>query len=246
MQAVIKFKCNNLKLPIHYNHIIQGFIYNNIKNRDFREFLHEEGFKKGKRSFKLFTFSRLYGKYKIDSNNKTITFKYNFSLTVSSLVDDFINDFLQTCLLSNELQIDYQPVKVIGVEIEERKGIKDKILIKTLSPIVTYSTVTIEGRKKTIYHSPYDNIFEKHIRENLLKKSEVIGEKIEDDTLTIKPAENSRLKENITYFKKIIVKGWSGVFELQGNPRLLEIALGCGLGAKNSQGYGCIKMIRAL
>ena len=48
---------DKLVLPIHYNNIVQGFIYNNIEDEIFKTFLHEEGFQYGKRSFKLFTFS---------------------------------------------------------------------------------------------------------------------------------------------------------------------------------------------
>ncbi len=63
MQYTIKFKCSNLKLPIHYNHILQGFIYKNIFDDNFREFLHEKGFETDGKKFKLFTFSQLYGDY---------------------------------------------------------------------------------------------------------------------------------------------------------------------------------------
>jgi CRISPR-associated endoribonuclease Cas6 len=35
-----------------------------------------------------------------------------------------------------------------------------------------------------------------------------------------------------------------GTYELQGDPALLQIALTAGLGAKNSQGYGCCELLQ--
>ena len=36
------------------------------------------------------------------------------------------------------------------------------------------------------------------------------------------------------------IKGWEGRFKLKGPKELLQVALDCGLGAKNSLGFGCI------
>lgn len=245
MQATISFKCNELKLPIHYNYILQGFIYKNISNDRFREFLHNEGFKSGKRSFKLFTFSRLYGDYEINKDEKIIKFKNKFNLTVSSVVDDFTNDFLKNCLFNNNLKINEQKVYVTGVEIEEKKEITGKVLVRTLSPIVIYSTVMLDGKKRTLYHSPHDDYFSKLLRENLLKKADIIGKKVKRENFQIKAIENS-IKENIIYYKDTVIKGWSGKFEIDGDPNLIYIALNCGIGSKNPQGFGCIKLIRNL
>jgi CRISPR-associated endoribonuclease Cas6 len=50
-----------LQVPIQYNHLLQGLIYTNL-DRALSEWLHEKGHTYGKRCFKLFTFSRLFGK----------------------------------------------------------------------------------------------------------------------------------------------------------------------------------------
>ncbi len=51
----------SIEVPIQYNHLLQGLIYHNL-DRALSEWLHEEGHAYGKRRFKLFTFSRLFGK----------------------------------------------------------------------------------------------------------------------------------------------------------------------------------------
>jgi len=53
-------------LPVNYNYLILSMIYRNI-TPSLSEFLHSEGYAYEKRRFKLFTFSRLKGKY-IPSN----------------------------------------------------------------------------------------------------------------------------------------------------------------------------------
>lgn len=44
MQIKIGFTSNeSIMLPVHYNHIIQAFIYNNI-DKDLAQFLHDKGY----------------------------------------------------------------------------------------------------------------------------------------------------------------------------------------------------------
>lgn len=245
MQAIITFECDNLKLPIHYNHIVQGFIYKNIFDDNFREFLHEKGFELDGRSFKLFTFSQIYGEYTYNREEKTIVFKDKIRLMVSSVVDDFNNEFLKSCLFSKNLELDHQPIKVISIDVEENKKDIDKAIIKTLSPITVYSTVSLNGKKRTIYYFPEDSLFHKHIKTNIIRKAQIIyNESFEKANFIIKPVSKDKISKNIMYFKNFIVKGSSGIFEIRGDERLINTALNCGIGGKNSQGFGCVKLIR--
>ena len=52
---------HSLRLPVQYNHLVQGLIYSNLDHA-LSEWLHEKGHASGARRFKLFTFSRLFGK----------------------------------------------------------------------------------------------------------------------------------------------------------------------------------------
>ncbi len=47
-----------LEVPVHYNHIVQGYIYRNLDKALAKKY-HSSGFGFGKRSYKFFTFSRL-------------------------------------------------------------------------------------------------------------------------------------------------------------------------------------------
>lgn len=246
MQYTIKFKCDNLMLPIHYNHIIQGFIYKNIFDDNFREFLHEKGFELEGKSFKLFTFSQLQGNYIYDGENKVITFTDEVELTVSSVIDDFNNEFLKTLIYKKDLKLNNQPVEVSGIVVKENNIKAKRAIVQTLSPITVYSTVHLNGKKKTVYYFPEDSLFQKYIRKNLIRKARLIYNKsFEKGKFEIKPVEGKITRKNL-YFKQFIVKGTSGIFEICGDEELIATALNCGLGSKNSQGFGCIKLIKVI
>ncbi|WP_337919956.1 CRISPR-associated endoribonuclease Cas6 [Petrotoga sp. 8T1HF07.NaAc.6.1] len=102
--------------------------------------------------------------------------------------------------------------------------------------------------KKTVYFSPNDDNFSKLIRENLIKKylayyDSNLPNEISNDEFVIKEADQKGSKMIITKYKNFIIKGWHGVFEIQGNPSLLKIGYDSGFGAKNSQGFGLVEVI---
>ncbi|GAE87593.1 hypothetical protein [Acetivibrio straminisolvens] len=80
----------SLELPFNYNKILQGFIYRNIMDKDLAQFIHDKGFSYEKRKYKMFTFSRLQGKFSIDSKRKKIIYQSPVELIVSSCYDDFL------------------------------------------------------------------------------------------------------------------------------------------------------------
>lgn len=67
MQLIVQHKISGvLELPIHYHHILQAILFSALRfNEEYGSFFHDEGFFRENRSFKLFTFSELNGKYEI-------------------------------------------------------------------------------------------------------------------------------------------------------------------------------------
>ncbi|EKP95532.1 CRISPR-associated endoribonuclease Cas6 [Thermaerobacter subterraneus] len=55
-----------LVLPLQYNSLLQGLVYHLLEGTDVAEFLHDQGFTRGARRYKMFTFSRLEGLYTIE------------------------------------------------------------------------------------------------------------------------------------------------------------------------------------
>ena len=107
---------NEIRLPLHYNHIVQGFIYKTI-DRNLPEFLHNTGYGE-QRKFKLFCFSNLLGKSIIRDNY--IIFGNRIQLEISSPDEKFCESFANTILkktvylgenlLGGSIEIDRQDV----------------------------------------------------------------------------------------------------------------------------------------
>jgi CRISPR-associated endoribonuclease Cas6 len=244
MRLSIKLKPHStFQLPLNYQQALQGFIYTILKDRNFAQFLHSQGYLKGKRTFKLITFSRLQGKYHIDRKAKKIVFDDEIEWQVSSVVPEFIQDFGQSLLTSSDLQLHGQPIHIEALNYTQPKIEKSNCRISMLSPITIYSTYEKEnGKKITQYFSPEDAVFSHLIEENLKKKYEAYYGETKDDTFQIRPVQVSRKDKVITRFKGFIINAWGGTYEIQGSPEMIDFAHSVGLGGKNSQGFGMFEV----
>lgn len=245
MRLICEFTFDGkLEIPIHYNHMLQGLIYNNLTDIALREFLHEVGFKNGKRRYKMFTYSRLLGKYNINKKNNTISFESPVRLHISSLVDDFINDISTTFFKSDRLFLGSKEIEVSKIYTEYPHFNNTEYEINTLSPIVIYSSISVDGKQKTIYYHPHDTLFSNKLKENILRKFTAIhGQDPKDDEFEIKYIGKKEPKLSIIKYHKTIIKGYNGKYLIKGNPELIRLAYFVGVGSKNSQGFGCFEVI---
>jgi len=243
----IKFRFSSIEpivIPVQYNHALQSLIYDNI-SPELANFLHEQGFLLNGRSFKLFTFSRLRGPFKMRSDGK-IEFTSSVELTVASPIERFLRELSEGMLQKIQFELLGQKIFLESVNVSPAVNIEslgDDIKIKMLSPVVAYKTDRERG--KTIYYSPWDEAFTELIRENAVKKHFLItGERLENATFKIvptRPRTNSYCK--ILNYKGTVIKGWLGIYKLQGDKRLIKTAYDAGLGSKNPQGFGCFEII---
>lgn len=233
---------NKIILPIHYNHIVQGFIYGCL-NKDLSRFLHEEGYKHRDRTFKMFTFSRLDGTFSIDKKNKQIVFCSPISLVISSPVEGFFNSLASTFLIGNSVRLGNNSLKIISIEGDCVDIDGDEVTVQTLSPIVLYSTfLRPDKRKYTCYFQPGDPDYDRLITENLKKKyiSYFNSEPPKGD---IRIINFSHCRKVIIKYKDIIIKGYDAKLKISGPKELLKIGLESGIGSKNSQGFGLVKLL---
>lgn len=245
MRIKIKFYADSpVSLPLHYNYLIQSFIYRNIDEK-LSQFLHEKGFVDRKRRFKGFTFSRLMAQErKVDSQKGEIILKPPFELVISSPINQFIQSFAEGIIRKGRLQLGKSKVYFESISVYAQPERREELHVKMLSPVTIYSTLTkSNGRKKTYYYSPFESEFSELIRENLRKKcrayfgEECLGE------FTIQPEKVSRRDEKIILYKGTVIKAWMGVYKLSGPPELLSLAYDAGIGSKNSQGFGCFELL---
>ncbi len=233
---------NEIVLPIGYNYMVQAMIYNQL-DEEVADFLHEEGFRKGKRSYRLFTFSRLRGNYELDRRNGQIKFNGPVKLVVSSPYSEFSNSIGHSILSSKTIRIGSNELEVKELAVEKETVNNNEIKIKTMSPVTTYSTLfRRDGRKFTHYFNPREDEFSNIISNNLKNKYKAFYMKEPPEkNVEIKPI--GRSKMSIVNYKGFIIKGYMGQFYMRGPKELLQMGVDAGIGGKNSQGLGCIKIV---
>jgi len=241
MHITIEFSCEKpVTLPFHYNHIVQGFIYNTIDER-LADFLHEKGYGEG-RNFKLFCFSNIIEKAHIKSESGRIIFGRKVSFVISSPVDYFCESFANG-LFKRTLILGENILEVESIKIDRQKINSDIMHIETISPVTAYSTlVKADGRKYTCFFQPGEEDFRRIVDENLRKKYRAFtGREPSQELITIKTLGQTR--QHIVLYKGFIIKGYTGRLLMSGPQELLQMALDAGLGGKNSQGFGCVRLV---
>lgn len=242
MKIELNFEFDELNLPIHYNHILQAVILKWINDENYAEFIHDKGYEFNNRRYKLYTFSRLEGKYNLDRQNKRIIYKDGARLFISSVDDEFLSYIVENYIENGVVNILGNEIKIKNIKYHSPELKSGRFV--TQSPITIYSTFEREGKKKTYYYNPLEEDFSELVKKNLLYKySSYYDGKTFDGEFKITPIKDT-LKENIVIYKGTVIKGWSGEFNIQAPNEILKIAYGAGLGSKNSQGFGCIKKVQ--
>lgn len=228
-------------LPLSYNEIIQGFIYGNIE-KSLAEEIHNKGFVFKKRNFKLFTFSRLLGKTSIEKGLFKITTP--FKLIISSPYNEILQSLAENLIKGHELRLEDNELYVESISVNYMPEIKEAASIRMLSPVTVYSTFnTQDGKRKTYYYNPKEKEFSELIRKNIIKKYIAFyGKNPASEEFSIEPLKVRKEDEKIVSYKGFIIKGWMGRYRLSGDRELLQLAYDAGIGAKNSQGFGCFEV----
>ena len=202
--------------------------------------MHNTGYGE-QRKFKLFCFSNLLGKSIIRDNY--IIFGNRIQLEISSPDEKFCESFANT-ILKKTVYLGENLLEVGSIEIDRQDVMNNKVTIETLSSITAYSTlIRPNGSKYTCYFQPGEEDFNRIVAENLRKKYRAFTQ-LEPpvDEVQIKPLSQPRL--HIVKYKGFIVKGYTGMLCLEGPRSLLQMAVDAGLGSKNSQGFGCVEIVK--
>jgi len=251
-----------LKVPVHYNQLLQGLVYDHL-SRSLADRVHTQGFQHEKRQFRMFTFSRLVGRTRLRRNangSNDIEFAGPVSFWLASPETDILESFASHIVREGQVRLGDADCRVSAVEVPFAEIPGNQVTVRTLSPITVYSTLlTADGRKKTYYYAPQEREFSEQIGANLVKKRAAMAAAYpgsgypgngypgtrepthQDTAVRLAPIRITSRDSHIIIYRGIVVKAWSGIYELKGPPDLLRLAFDCGLGAKNSQGFGMIE-----
>jgi CRISPR-associated endoribonuclease Cas6 len=231
---------NSFEIPVQYNYPVQAAIYQAL-TRDVGGFFHDVGFEHKGRSLKMFTFSRLLGKSALIKEREVLRFEGPATLVVASPIPQFCSSLATGLLKLGAVTIGSAALRVTKVQISEPRVEGNSIDVRMLSPTVVYSTMKrYDGRKYTCYFAPGEGEFESLTGQNLIRKYHILTQSDPPETpvYSVKVKGNPRL--SILTYKGTVIKGYMCFLRLLGPRSLLQIAIDAGLGAKNSQGFGCL------
>jgi CRISPR/Cas system endoribonuclease Cas6 (RAMP superfamily) len=101
---------------------------------------------------------------------------------------------------------------------------------------------------KTHYYTPFETEFSQMVDMNLGRKWKALFKKECPYHLKIKPLFHGNGNERIFYFgvgeKRTLIKGWKGVYLVEGDPRFLDFGYASGFGSHNTNGCGLVESIR--
>lgn len=232
-------------VPIHYNEILQAGIYSAMEP-DLAKFIHDQGIAYNERIFRLFTFSRLLGRYELSKDRRWIRFHEGCDLIVSSPLDEVLRSVASTLLKRPTMNIGFNLVSLTSIEAIMVSPVGSRVTVRVLSPIVAYSTLKrFDGRKYTLYREPRETEFSELVHQNLIRKAGALalwrGQPEGEHSEFRMVAKNTR--QHVLKYKDFIIKGSSGVFKMYGDAKLLSLGIESGFGSKNSQGFGCVEII---
>ena len=186
------------------------------------------------------------GKFEI--KGKEIKFFDSVRLYVGTIHKVVLQSLVENLLKNPRVMLGENSCDIQAIEIEPIPSSNGPILVKTLSPITTYSTLKgVDGKKKTYYYSPFEKDWDKMLLDNIRRKAKALGW---DEKLSrlkdayIRPLKVNKKNLHIVYYRNTVIKAWSGIYELQLPEPFLGLVYNSGLGAKNSQGFGMLKWIK--
>lgn len=235
------FECGkSVSLPAQYNKILQAAILNWLGDGAYASFLHDEGYKREKRKFKLYTFSNIFGTYEYDISKRKIIFLDKIQLYLSFYTEASHEMILRNIEERKPLCLGNHLLKLYDCELVQETY--TDCLVETVSPVTIHSTFElVDGRKKTYYYNPFEKDFSEMIRQNLIRKYEAFyGEAAEENKFRIVPEKGQQLKSVTTYYNRFLIRSWNGKFRLFGSEEMIRMALLSGIGARNGIGFGCL------
>ena len=233
----VTFAAQGLIIPFNYHHEVQSLIYALLRDGDSEQSeLHDVGM--GSRNYKLFTFSSLRGR-KIIKNGK-MHFEDLVYLDIRSVKDDFCDAILTALDAKPTLSLFGQNIKVIRVNTSAIKLSESRVNIQMLSPVEVHIT---DDENHSRYFSPLESEFVHLINENFRRKYKAFTGLDAESDINISVVSVGTKDKYVTTYKGLHITAWRGKYVLSGNPEYLNFLYYCGLGSRNSNGFGMFGVI---
>jgi CRISPR-associated endoribonuclease Cas6 len=250
------------ELTLNYQYPLSAVIYKILQRADeaYALFLHEQGYKRGGKTFKFFTFSDLRTPFSITGDR--LRMKTNQAeLTVCFHIPETAENFIKGLFLNQQLEIADRKSKVIFnvTQVMAENALPNmpdnkEILLQPMSPLVIGDR---NERGHYDYLSPENEKYAEVLINNLLEKhaaaygTSIAGLSALKKEVTVIPVFFSRsprcrlitIKEGTLAQTK--VKGYDKFrLRLKAPEELVDLALNAGLGVYNAMGMGSMELLR--
>lgn len=240
-------------LPFNYQYEQSAVIYKilSMANKEYSEWLHNNGFISDSKQFRLFTYSRLnIPLYEIDKTRGCILIKSNtVDWYVSFLPEESTEKFVQGVFMNQTIQLGNYKNKiqlhVQNIEVLPSPVFETEMMFETLSPIC----IGLRGENgKTDYLSPNDSRTKEAILFGLISKYHAFYGKPFEGSHDFNFEVLNIPKSTLVTFKagkpeESKVRGYMCRFRMKADNILMKMMYESGIGMKGSQGWGMVKVI---
>lgn len=229
-----------LRLPLAKFDILQGAFYQLLRsgNSELASALHDAA---GGRQFKRFCFTDVHGRGSVQE--KTISFSGALSWEIRSMDDAVIDVICEALSRSGRFFIHKTPCSVLSLREQCSRTLlgPGAMLIAMDTPITVYETAK-DGRRT--FYSPTDERFCTAVENNLRRKYQAVYGMEPEFGIEFRGKPDTGYRKCVTYYSKAPVTAYYGTFLLTAPGDVCDIAYYCGIGAKNSQGFGTIRSLQ--
>lgn len=234
---------NDGVLPYDNNYILSVILYKKMSlfNKEFSEFLHDTGYisKDAKaKKMKMFNYSLIF--YNLDMLSNGIKIKKGdvIQLAITGYKEP-LNAMIHGFLMNNTLKINESIFEMTKIEDDKNVRFNKINIYKPLNLIIESI-----WNDKVEFLTPYQLEYYNAIKQNLIRKYEIIYNKPYDGELKIMIENVLDVKPKTIKIKQGYLQGY-GKFNIlvQADRNMQKVAYYCGLGQNNSMGAGYVEYI---
>jgi len=238
-----------------YQYYLSAWIYKVMGKADpeFSNFLHAKGYTLGNKRFKLFNYSPLnFGKPTL-WKEKTLfeVFTAQLTLSVSFHLAEAAEKFIIGLFNNQQVYVGdhFNGLDLVVSQVERlpESGLKDTMNYRAVSPVVV--SLKDENRKYSRYLSPTDQNYMEQLRQNLWNKYDSIPNMAPlPEDLNFQFKVKSEPKSKLVTLKPSTpeqskVRGYVFDFTLTCPLEIHQLIQTCGIGEKNSMGFGWVEVV---
>lgn len=239
MKIDLEFTLKNNVLPIEYHSVIVSFFKKALEKYDQKLF--DNLYQEGNTTLKTFTFASYFDspqflKEQIILNNH----KFTVHITDYSLENGvkFLNAFKD--MQNIAFPLPNNEMKLTRIIAEPLKSLtEDNLIIQMSSPLIVRNHD--KETNKDTYYTYQDEKFKEILEQNLKSMIQKFGYSLSLDDFDIVPLKN---KKTVIKLYHRTMDASLGIFQLKGNPQLLDFLWKAGIGSNRSSGFGNFKILK--